>query len=76
MTRAGELLRRWRDKRGLNQTEAAEALGFSQACLSDYERGKKSPDVLRALAIADRTEGSVPVRAWGQEPMTRTGSDG
>lgn len=64
MARAGELLRVWRDKRGLNQSAAAEVLGFSQACLSDYERGVKSPDVVRAIEIARLTKGAVPVESW------------
>jgi transcriptional regulator with XRE-family HTH domain len=61
---AGDLLRAWRDGRGLSQQEAAELLGVSQASVSDYERGVKSPDVDRALRIAETTDGSVPVESW------------
>jgi transcriptional regulator with XRE-family HTH domain len=64
MTRAGELLRGWRLGKGLTQTDAARRLKISQACLSDYERGMKSPDVVRALEIARRTRGAVPVGSW------------
>lgn len=61
---AGKLLRQWRDARGLNQSDAADALGLSQAALSDYENGRKSPSVDRALRIAELTEGAVPVESW------------
>lgn len=70
--RAGELLHGWRTGRELTQKQAAELLGVSQASLSDYERGVKSPDVDRALRIAEITGGAVPVESWRKRP---TGPD-
>lgn len=72
MTRAAELLRAWREKRGLNQSQAARVLKVTQACLSDYERGEKSPGVVRALEIERLTGKAVPVKSWA--PL-RTGTD-
>ena len=73
--RAGELLKAWREVRGLTQAQAAEQLGLSQASFSDYERGRKSPDVVRALDIAKATQDSVPVQSWG-EPAAHADESG
>lgn len=34
-----------RELKGLNQSEAAEAIGVSKDTLSNYERGKSYPDI-------------------------------
>jgi transcriptional regulator with XRE-family HTH domain len=74
MTRAAVLLKRWREGKGLTQSAAAALLDISQACLSDYERSVKSPDVVRALGIASRTKHAVPVESWAKVDEPRRGS--
>lgn len=39
----GDQIRRWRQREGLSQREAAKFLGITQAYLSDIEKGKKQP---------------------------------
>jgi len=70
---AGDLLRKWREKKGLTQTDAAKLLGMAQGVLSSYESGEREPSVGRALEIAKRTRGAVPVESWAER---RTGTDG
>jgi predicted transcriptional regulator len=65
---AGELLRKWRGKR--TQEEAATVLRITQSVLSEYEKGKKDPSVIRALEIEERTAGAVPVESW-RKPRSR-----
>ena len=43
----------YREQKGLNQTELAEAIGISQSEISSYESGVKSPRINVALAIAE-----------------------
>lgn len=43
----------FREKKGMNQTELAQAVGISQGEISSYESGVKSPRVNVALAIAE-----------------------
>lgn len=43
----------YREKKGMNQTELAEAVGISQSEISSYESGVKSPRVNVAVAIAE-----------------------
>ena len=53
---AGEELRRARRRAGLSQQELARAAGTSQAAVSAYESGRKSPSVAtfdRLLAACD-----------------------
>lgn len=73
MTRAGALLKRWREKKGLSQTAAARILDMKQGVLSSYESGEKMPSVVRALEIAKKTRGEVPVETWAQAPRSATG---
>lgn len=46
-------MRIYREKKGMNQTELAEAVGISQSEISSYESGVKSPRVNVAVAIAE-----------------------
>jgi len=34
-----------REEKGLSQTKLAQALGFNQRTISDYETGKREPNV-------------------------------
>lgn len=46
-------LKLMREKRGLSQLELAQAVGVSQAAISDFERGKKLPAIDVAVAMED-----------------------
>ena len=63
---APDLLRAWREAKGLTQTAAAELIGVSQPSYSDYENGKKFPRIENAIKIAGTTDGAVPVAAWAR----------
>jgi transcriptional regulator with XRE-family HTH domain len=67
-SRAARLLSDWRKTAGLSQGEAAKRIGISQPVFSGYETGRNTPRTVRALKIAEITEGSVPVAAWGESP--------
>lgn len=54
-----ENLRHYRTIAGLTQTELAQALGTSQAFISDLERGRKNP-TLRAVAEFSEALGIPP----------------
>ena len=54
MTR-GEIMRMWREKRGLSQIELAELSGIHQVTISALEKGRKSGgnlDTIELLADA------------------------
>ena len=54
MTR-GEIMRMWREKRGLSQCELAELSGISQVTISALEKGRNSGgnlDTIELLADA------------------------
>ena len=42
----------WREERGLKQRELAEASGVSPSMLNEIERGKRTPSLSTARAIA------------------------
>jgi len=48
-------LKRWADKQGLNQHEAASRLGISESFLSEVLHGKKTFGVDNALRISRLT---------------------
>lgn len=64
-TAGSELLRRWRERKGLSQETAAEKLGVRQATLSRYESGARAPRLPEALRIRDVA--GVPLEAWGDQ---------
>lgn len=43
----------WRQERGLTQRALAEAAGLSPAMLNEIEKGKKTPSLPTAKALAD-----------------------
>ena len=48
----GENIRIIRTKRGISQTELAEAVGISQPMMNQIERGSKVPNVILARDIS------------------------
>ena len=55
----GMKLKRWADKQGLNQHEAAARLRISESFLSEYLHGKKSFGADNALRISKITGISI-----------------
>lgn len=53
---------------GLGQQEVAEALGLSQASISDYERGRRRPNLATLLALARLLEVSADWLLTGESP--------
>lgn len=66
MSNGPEKLVGWRKGKGITQQAAAQLLRVSQAALSEYENGHKSPGVVVALRIAETTANEVPVEAWAE----------
>ena len=63
MENLGEYLARWRKRAGLNQKDAAKALGRKRVSLSNWERGVSVPStakLIKALALY-----GVPEDEWG-----------
>lgn len=52
-------LKEWMKREGLTQPEAAKRLGVSQQNVSNWVRGKNTPSLRVALAIARATRGAV-----------------
>lgn len=65
-----ETLVSWRKAKGITQASAAKLFRVSQAALSEYENGHKSPGVHVALRIAEATTGEVPVEAWAEGELS------
>ena len=65
------LLHQWR-KITLNLTlqQASNILNLDVAAICAFETGHKSPGLERAQRIEERTNGAVPVSAWG-DPRPR-----
>ena len=49
----------YRKKAGLTQTQLAEYLGISQNTLSQYETGKRNPDIKTVEMLADYFSTSI-----------------
>lgn len=60
-----QILKEWRMSKGYTQTECAKLVGVHQASWSALELGTK-PNIETALAIAELTQGAVPVTAWAK----------
>jgi transcriptional regulator with XRE-family HTH domain len=43
--RIGKELKKWRTRKGLNQTQAAQAIGISQPFVSQIETEQKDPSI-------------------------------
>ena len=61
--KAAKALRVWRGTR--SQTEAAKELGINQSTLARLESGG-TPRAPLANLVARKTDGAVPVEAWGE----------
>ncbi len=59
-----KLLKAWRVKRGITQTELAKLAEISQVTVSLYESAQRTPTVANALALQRVTAGAVPVTVW------------
>ena len=63
-----ELLKQWREARGVFQTSIADALNIRQNTVSEWEKGSRRPDLPNALRLAHHTGGAVAATAWGYSP--------
>lgn len=63
-----ELLKQWREARGVFQTSIADALNIRQNTVSEWEKGSRRPDLPNALRLAHHTDGAVAATAWGYSP--------
>jgi transcriptional regulator with XRE-family HTH domain len=67
---AGQLLRSWRNSRGLTQGALAKKVGRLSQSISQYETGVTAPepDIARALDAALDAGGEI-LRVYGVNPM-------
>jgi plasmid maintenance system antidote protein VapI len=70
MQRGATLLKDWIKRRGFNQAEAADALGFHEAFISMLVNAKRSPGLNNALHIQRVT--GIPVEAWASSHVHET----
>jgi DNA-binding XRE family transcriptional regulator len=66
------IVRRLRDSRGISQDELAEALGVSQAEISQLENGKRNLSIEKWLTMSDYF--CVPVQdiyGWKRKTFSR-----
>lgn len=72
---AGELvasrLRTARESAGFSQEDVEEALGITQAALSNYEHGVRMPGLLRAVALAALYGVTLDWLVWDEEERTK-----
>lgn len=61
-SKGGDEMRKVREQRNLSQREVAEMLGISNNEVSDYENGRKTPGLERAVKI-EKVLG-VPCEVW------------
>jgi len=70
--RWGLLLKGFREKRGLTQTQFAKQLGVSRQAVSQWEMGDCAPNDAKRIEIADLL--GIPVDAlfhWGLTPSEK-----
>ena len=73
-TRAGRLLRQWREGSGLTQAQAAERVGKSQPTWGRFERGDLTPPADVRAVLEDLVEDLYP-EDW-TTPNTAAGEEG
>ncbi|QNS06009.1 helix-turn-helix domain-containing protein [Streptomyces xanthii] len=61
MTDTASLVRRWRQERGLSQTELAQLIGTGQAAISRIENGRDVPTLPLLTRIATALECRVSI---------------
>ena len=54
-------IRQLREARGMTQQDLAKTIGVSQATVSDWEKGKINPDLVRAVKLADLFDTTLDV---------------
>jgi transcriptional regulator with XRE-family HTH domain len=59
---ARERLKHFREKKGMTQMALAQALGTHPTMLSDFEHGRRVPNLKMAAKIEKVTK--IPVAAW------------
>jgi transcriptional regulator with XRE-family HTH domain len=62
-------LKDWIARRGLDQRQAAELLGFHEAFVSQLVNGRRSPGLNNAVIIERLT--GIPVSAWATSRVDR-----
>lgn len=65
------LLRAWRERNKRSQAECSVAVGVRQSTWSDWEGGRKSPQIKFAGRIAHLTGDEVPMMAWTDRPAIK-----
>ncbi len=68
---ARNLLRKYLDDTGLDQSEFAARVGVSKGSVSLWLAGKIRPDGASALRIQSATGSAVPFPAWYAGPIPR-----
>lgn len=59
-----DALSRWLALHGVAQATCGRALGVTQTAVSDWVRGRKSPEIRYRAALERWTSGAVPASAW------------
>jgi len=68
----GERVRDRRKAAGLNQAELAALVGVSQAAVSDWEKGKATPSIGGAGALAKALDVELSWLVYGDEEAAAT----
>ncbi len=55
----GEKIKQLRMEKGLSQYQVADSLGFSRGKYANYEQGKREPDFLNLIKIAEFFDVSI-----------------
>ena len=75
LSEAPARLKKWREKRGLQQCQAAKLLGVANSTYWKWESGKAEPRLAWLLLIAKRTKGAVPLLSWSPVSGAKPSSD-
>ena len=65
-------LRDWMDRRGFNQREAAEHLGFHEVHFSQILNEQRQPGLANAIKLHLHT--GIPVESWALSELSDAGS--
>lgn len=63
-----ELLKKWRERAGLLQQQAADAIGIDLARYNAFEHDRARPGLDWAFRIEEATNGTVPAESWAKDP--------
>lgn len=64
--RGAALLVRWQKRRKLSQQDAAKEVGISPPEYNRIAHGTTVPGMIRAIRIAQATNGAVPIGSWAE----------